>query len=416
MGSGGKGGSSAKPPSPGQVAGAQSAYDVYNAALQQRMNMVNQTTPFGSISYNPTEYTTLQLPQGKNGQIDRTVPTAFSANTTLSPQMQNLLNTYMGGLQGLGDTATRQFGRAQGMLSQPFDMSQFGPGVEAASMEGLPEFYPGYTGGLGERPQLAGLASVPTSFTPTEMGQYQIDEGGQQKMLDSLMGQMAPQIEQDRTALATKLANQGVSQGSEAYKNAMQQMEDQIGRNRQGAVVTADEQARADALARLQARQGISGENRSNFLAKVQGATAGNQDLRNTYSSLLGARGQALDEYLRKQSASESARGNEFNLRTGQQNAEQSARNAKIQEALMGRQVPLQEIMQMFGLAGGGVQMPQGAPVPQAQMQAPNYAQGVGMQQQSQLAQQQQQQQMWQQLMGGLFGLGGGLGSAAILA
>jgi hypothetical protein len=60
--------------------------------------------------------------------------------------------------------------------------------------------------------------------------------------------------------------------------------------------------------------------------------------------------------------------------------------------------------------------MPQGAAVPQTQLQAPNYAAGAQLGAQSQLAQQQGQQAMYQQLLGGLFGLGGGLGAAGILA
>lgn len=376
MASGGKG-SSAKAPSAGQIASGQNAYSVYDALLQQQANMVDQTTPFGTIKYTPTSYETMRLPWGKNAYDTKQVAKTWSAQTSLTPEAQGLLDSYMGGLTGLGQTAQQQQGRVQQLLASPWEL----PG-NAPSTSDLPAMYNGNWAGLPGIRQLDAGGNMPT-----------VDEGSRDNMLRDLMAFQQPQIERDRGALATKLANQGVSAGSDAYRSANRDYEDQVARNRLGAVTTAADQARQDAAFNLASRGQQFGEQQA----------VSNFDL--------ARRGQMFGEESQKQGMSDSRRSNEWNIAD-------AARQRVLSESLMKRQVPLDEYMRLISAMTGGMQLPgsAAAATPQTQIQVPNYGQAWNTQSQYGLAQQQMKQQMFSDIFGGLVGLGGSLGGAGILA
>ena len=88
-------------PDAGQVATQQSYFNNQAAAQQQKTNMVNQQTPFGSLNYS-------QDPTSG----------AFSSNLQLSPQQQQILNTQQGTVQSLGNTGQSLANSLQGMYSQ----------------------------------------------------------------------------------------------------------------------------------------------------------------------------------------------------------------------------------------------------------------------------------------------------------
>lgn len=367
MQGGGSKGGSAKTPSAGQLAAGQNAYSVYDSLLQQQANMVNQTTPWGTVTYTPTAYETVRLPWGKNESDTKTVASAWQANTQLTPEAQGLLNSYMSGLTGLANSAEAQRGRVEGMLSSPWQM----PG-QAPTVADLPAMYNGNFSGL---PGLTDRGNMPM-----------VDEGSRDNMLKALMALQDPQIAQDRSALATRLANQGVTAGSQAYTSAMRDLEDQVARNRLSAVTTAADQARADATFNLASR-----------------GQADQYDL--------ARRGLLFGEEAQKQAMSDSRRANEWNIAD-------AARGRQINESLMQRQVPLSEYMSLVQALTGGTQSPTSslAPVPQTQIQVPNYVQAAGLSGQDALARSQLGIGQMNSLLGGLFGLGGALGAASILA
>ncbi len=298
---GGKGGGE-KPPTIGQS----QQVNTYNAALQQQANMVDQVTPFGTVKYAPAAYDTFRVPWGHNEVEMKTAPTAWSASTTLNPQTQALLDSYMKSLQGMSDMAVSQQGRVSGLLSTPLALPDGRPttGDLPAAYEGKFDF-----------------GDMPT-----------IDEGARDNMLKSLMAFQQPQVEQDRASLATKLANQGVSAGSDAYRNSFRGLEDQVARNRLGAVTTAADQARADQALNLQSR------------------------------------GQMFGEEADRMTLSDARRTSEWNLMD-------ASRRRELEELLMLRNQPLQELLALTGAAGGGIQMPgsAAAAVPQTQIQNPTY-------------------------------------------
>jgi len=83
------------PPDPTATAQAQAGYNRDAAITQARLNMVNQNNPFGSLSYT------------QSGQSADGTPT-FTANTTLSPQIQALYDKQLSNAQNGLDWQTTQ--------------------------------------------------------------------------------------------------------------------------------------------------------------------------------------------------------------------------------------------------------------------------------------------------------------------
>jgi hypothetical protein len=145
------------PPDPVATAAAQTASNVKTATTQQQLNMVDQTNPYGSSTYTQT------------GTWEDGTP-KFANQVTLSPEEQrnqnqqwefdNLTNT-------LGINQTKKL---SGHLDTPFDLNN-----EA------------------------------TESRIMELGRKRLD----------------PVLDQRRNALETKLYNQGVMPGTEAYDRAM---------------------------------------------------------------------------------------------------------------------------------------------------------------------------------------------------
>jgi hypothetical protein len=100
---------------------------------------------------------------------------SWTATQTLSPEQQSILNKTNSLNSGLMDTANMGLNYAQGVMSKP--------GVD---LNGLPQ----------------------VGINPGEA--YQ----------DAIMRRLQPQIDRENTMSDAQLANQGIAQGTEAYKNA----------------------------------------------------------------------------------------------------------------------------------------------------------------------------------------------------
>lgn len=213
-----------KPDAPDPYATAAAQGKVNAEAIKQaaQYNQVNQVTPFGSQSWS-----------GELGSPDRTV------TTTLNPQTQNLINSQMGISQGLTDAAQSRLGQ---ITNQPF------------SLGGIPGATPGQlTSNLGDAGQLSadfGAANIPglqTSIASGPLqkniadagqiqrqlgpaGQIQTSVGGadaatrnsvEDALYQRATSRLDPQFQQDQSALETRLANQGITMGSDAYNTEM---------------------------------------------------------------------------------------------------------------------------------------------------------------------------------------------------
>ena len=218
------------PPDPVKTAEAQAAANKETAIAQAQLNMIDQYTPYGSLVYSPIQGTgptfnqaaydsalaaynqslanssqqtggsrfgrpgggrannnvggpfgggnALKPPNPADFYMGGSDVPRYAATQTLSPNQQKLLNlTEQAGIQ-FGNIANTQLGAIDERLSQPLDFSSLGP--------------------------------APTA-----------NEDTRQSVLDSIIGRLQPQADRDRDRLETRLANQGISYGSEAWMRAM---------------------------------------------------------------------------------------------------------------------------------------------------------------------------------------------------
>lgn len=105
-----------KAPDPNVTAAAQGQWNSFTAQQQQAMNMTNQNSPWGSLSYNQTGTQTIIDPNGKPVQVPQ-----YTANTTLTPQQQAIFDQTQAAELNLAQTANEQSGRIGDLLSNPFE-------------------------------------------------------------------------------------------------------------------------------------------------------------------------------------------------------------------------------------------------------------------------------------------------------
>lgn len=183
-----------EPPDPRETSQAQTGTNVATAIANNTMQMVDQTTPYGSLTNTVSGYESFTDPYtGQTYQIPR-----YSQTTTLSDGEQAILDRDTEARTNLAGIAADQSGFLKDYLSQPFEADT------QAIEDRLSELY---------------------------------------------SQRMDPAFARDEEALRTRLANQGLSVGSEAWNREMEAM-------RQGqndARVQTMLQGRGQAFSELQA-------------------------------------------------------------------------------------------------------------------------------------------------------------------
>ncbi len=143
---------------PAATAAAQASANVEAARETARLNQFNQVNPFGSLTFT-----------GEIGEPGRT------ATTALNPQGQRTFDIQQALAEQLSGLATQRAGQ---ISTDPFSLS------------GLP-------------------------------GAPQADDAARQRIEAGLFARLNPQLERQEDQLRTRLANQGITQGSEAFGNAL---------------------------------------------------------------------------------------------------------------------------------------------------------------------------------------------------
>lgn len=156
-------------PDPYQTAAAQSAANSDTAITQQLLNMTNQVTPDGTLSYSQTGEATITGEDGKTHKV----PT-FTATTALSPQQQQLYNQNQQADLAMNNIALGQIDRIGNHLSTPFNYDD----------------------------------AAHTAWASDLYGKLNNDSNASA-----------------RSALEQRLANQGVQVGSAAYDDAMRNLD-----------------------------------------------------------------------------------------------------------------------------------------------------------------------------------------------
>lgn len=218
-GGGGKG--SSPPPAPDYVgaANATAAGNKEAAIAAQEGNMINQYTPYGSVTYT------------QRGTSSSGTP-LWSQSVALSPEQQAAYNKDVQMNAALQNVGIQGVGYVQNALNAPLaspgqavgtaGTTQFVSNVNAPTLNTQGGNLGGVQRGVSE--PTIGLA------TGAQAGQLQTSVQDpnlvQQQVTDALYKQQTqyldPQFERSQAKLENQLANQGITRGSEAWNNAMQ--------------------------------------------------------------------------------------------------------------------------------------------------------------------------------------------------
>lgn len=219
-GGGGKG--SSPPPAPDYVgaANATAAGNKEAAIAAQEGNMINQYTPYGSVTYS------------QRGTSSAGTP-LWSQTVNLSPEQQAAYNKDVQMNAALQNVGIQGVGYVQNALNQPLvspgqavgtaGTTQFVSNVNTPTLSTQGGTLAGMQRGL-EQPNIA-------LQTGGQAGQIQnaveSPELTQQRVTDALYQQQTqyldPQFQRSQARLENQLANQGITRGSEAWNNAMQE-------------------------------------------------------------------------------------------------------------------------------------------------------------------------------------------------
>lgn len=163
-------------------------------------NRINQNTPYGSLKYSMTP--------GANGQEDWTQDVNLSPIGQQLLDQQNHTSLQMGGLQNY---ASDRVG------------NQLQHGWDDASVPGQGQAFDPYSQDMGYAYNMDAGPSAGQAYDPysMQMGNVYDPHQDTNTATDAIMSRLNPQIDRQHNQLSTQLANQGIAQGSEAYKNAM---------------------------------------------------------------------------------------------------------------------------------------------------------------------------------------------------
>jgi hypothetical protein len=265
--------------------------------------------------------------------------------------------------------------------------------------------------------------------------------GEQQKMADTVYQQAAsrldPQWQQSDSDLRSRLAAQGISENSDAYRRAIdnearaktdaynqaQYTAQQAGSSEQsrlfGLALTARQQGQNEVDTQGTFHNGSQGQGFDQSATAAQQAMAANEQnfgqkqanatlMNNTEGQAFSEGGQATDRNNQNQNQY-------FNQSSANATFNNNARQQQIQESAYLRNLPLNDIAALLG-TGPGVAQPDFNPVSQVGVAAPdqmgltasNYAQATN--------QYNAQQAARSQMLGSIFGAAGSVGSAFMLS
>lgn len=396
------GGKGSAPPPPDYVGAAQqqAAASRELTDVQNWANRPTQNTPWGSTSWSA---------QASTDPATGKPITQWTQNTTLAPELKSALDDQLAIQAGKSDLAQGFMGRVQNEFSRPFDwngLPQMASLGQAPSLNaGVADYSRGLRTGMNPMSNQVqrGLNVVDNPALP------QFDSGYRDQVATQLMQKMQPVHDYQTRSLETKLENQGLRPGSEAYNRAMTQLGQQQAMERYNALDASGQEAQRLYNMQMGARQQAFNEdtgmgqfaNQATNQAFNQGLQAfqfGNQAL-----------GQASALDIARQQANNQALQSQFGMNQQAAQFQNQLRQQAIAEQAQRRGMSLNEMNAL--LSGQQVSMPQMPGFNQAQRsETPQILNAVGQQYDAQLGAYNAQQAG----MNSLLGAGAQLGAAAM--
>jgi len=306
----GKKSGSAPPPPPDYKALAveQAGLDKATLDQQTRANRINQYTTGGSLEY---------FEDPETGD--------WSSVETMSPEQQYLYDQDMYRRAALGDVGMGMLGRVQDSVSNPFSMEGMTDvkGYDTSQLQqwgavpgqGLGEYGNLDYSSLGEMPD-AGFGAV---------------EGIQKAM----MSRLDPGLTRGRDAEIARLKAQGFNEGDAGFNTQLQ----------------LQDQRRNDA--EQQALLGAAGEYGNIFNRGMDKRKQGADEIYKTAQFGKDVRGRQFDEQQQAAEYANALRGEQFGEQGVLRGASSDDRTRQMNEALMSRQMPLQELERFMSGVGG---------------------------------------------------------------
>lgn len=259
---GGKGSTPAPPDYTG-AATTQANASKENINTQNFANRPTINTPWGTQSWDTSATT-----DPATGQA----VTSWTQNTTLAPALQQALDSQVGLQQGRSDLAGGFMQRVSDAYGQPFNWNSmpqlttagqpgqvqgsttdYTPGLQSNVQSNSGNLMNGFSFGgpqMGVGNMMGGMSygtgqtgiqgQLNTSGNPALP---QFDSGYRDQVANSLMQRMVPVQERQQSQLDTRLANQGFTQGSQAYKQALDELGQRQSAERYNALDTAGNEA-----------------------------------------------------------------------------------------------------------------------------------------------------------------------------
>lgn len=347
-----------------QAQASEKATNTQNYANRPTIN-----TPFGSQSWN-----TQAVTDPASGQQ----VTQWTQNTSLAPGLQQALDYQLDTQLGRSQLASGFMDRVANEYAQPFDYASLPRMAQANAPGSLQTNLTDYTPGLQ------------TGFTFGDVPK--IDSDFRDQVATQLMDRMRPVHDYQQKQLETKLANQGFTQGSEAYNRALNELNQRQSLERFNALDQSGNEAQR--LFNMQMQSQNTGYNQNMGAAQFQ-----NQAL-----------GQASALDLARMNAMNQATGQQQNMNQSYVDAQNRLRQQAIAEEMQRRGMSLNEMNAL--LTGQQVNIPQ-MPSFQAagRAETPQILQATQMGYDAQLGAANAQNAAF----GNLLGAGAQLGSAAFM-
>jgi hypothetical protein len=244
------------PPDPWVTAAAQTAMNQNSAAFNTALNRTNTYTPLGSHTWAQT------------GTDPVTGAPTYEQRIALDPEQQALLDQQTRQSLNVGQVGDQLVTQARDAYGRPMNTSGLPELRRGADMSGLP--------GLPGSGDLEGFRNQQTNA-----------------LYDRNTAYLDRQFTRDEDSMRTRLANQGVVEGSEAFRNAM----DDFSRGKETAYRQARNESIAGGGAEAERMFGIGSQTRGQLYGEALGnAGFENQAREQGMSEMFALRNQPINE------------------------------------------------------------------------------------------------------------------------